>query len=363
MSESQLLTTLKMGDLTLSNRMVMAPLTRNRAGEGNVPCDLNTLYYKQRASAGLIITEASQISKTALGYPATPGIHTDEQVTGWKKITDAVHKKSGLIFIQLWHVGRISHPSMLPENSLPVAPSAIRPQGDAVTYDGMQPYVTPRSLPLSEIPSIISDYVSAAKCAKAAGFDGVEIHAANGYLLDAFLRDSTNQRTDEYGGSVENRMRLLDEVIAAVKDVWADQRIGVRLSPENQFNDISDSQPQITFNKVVDMLNKHNLAYLHVLEGDMLQGERNVDYVELKNHFDGLYMANMGYQQSTAEDALQQNHADMIAFGQLYIANPDLVERFAQGAELNEADQTTFYGGDEKGYTDYPALQTSTEPA
>jgi len=356
-SSTALFTPLSMGDLNLSNRMVMAPLTRNRAGEGNVPGDLNTLYYTQRASAGLIITEASQISETALGYPATPGIHSDAQIAGWKKVTDAVHKKGGLIFIQLWHVGRISHPSMLPDNSLPVAPSAIRPQGEAITYEGMQAFVTPRALALNEIPDLTADYVHAAKCAKAAGFDGVEIHAANGYLLDEFLRDGSNKRTDNYGGSLQNRMRLLDEVVTAVKGVWPSKRVGVRLSPENQFNDINDSQPQTTFNGVVDMLNKHDLAYLHVLEGDMLNGEREMDYLELKRHFDGLYMANMGYTQATAEEALKQGNADMIAFGQLYIANPDLVERFAQGAPLNEPDQATFYGGDEKGYTDYPALQ------
>jgi len=362
-SKSQLFTSLTVGELTLNNRIVMAPLTRNRAGEGNVPTDINTLYYSQRASAGLIITEASQISETALGYPATPGIHSDEQIKGWKKITDAVHAKGGLIFIQLWHVGRISHPSMLPDNALPVAPSAICPEGDAVTYEGMQPFVTPRALELAEIPVLISDYVKAAENAKAAGFDGIEIHAANGYLLDEFLRDGSNTRDDIYGGSVENRMRLLDEVIEAVKNVWPSEQVGVRLSPENQFNDIKDSQPQITFNAVVDMLSKHKLAYLHVLEGDMLNAKREVDYVELKRRFGGLYMANMGYNRKTAEQALNNDHADMVAFGQLFIANPDLPERFALDVPLNEPDQSTFYGGDEKGYTDYPALEEKRKSA
>jgi len=359
----QLFTPLQMGDLKLSNRMVMAPLTRNRAGEGNVPTDLNALYYTQRASAGLIITEASQISESALGYPSTPGIHSDAQIAGWKKITDAVHKEGGLMFLQLWHVGRISHPSMLPGNALPVAPSAIQPQGDAITYEGMQPFVTPRALELNEIPALIEDFVSAAKNAKAAGFDGIEVHAANGYLLDEFLRDDSNTRDDKYGGSVENRMRLLDEVISAVKQVWSSNRVGVRISPENQFNDIRDSQPQTTFNAVVDMLSKHDLAYLHVLEGDMLNNERKVDYTELRKHFAGLYMANMGYTQLTAEQALVKGDADMVAFGQLYLANPDLAERFALGAALNEPDQSTFYGGDEKGYTDYPALEVQKKQA
>ncbi|VAW68547.1 COG1902: NADH:flavin oxidoreductases, Old Yellow Enzyme family [hydrothermal vent metagenome] len=355
-SNLKLLSPLKMGELTLRNRLVMAPLTRNRS-EGYVPGDLNKRHYSQRASAGLIITEASQISAFARGYPSTPGIHEEEQVTGWKKITDEVHSKGGLMFIQLWHVGRISHPSMLPDNVLPVAPSAIRPSGEAITYDGMQAFVTPRALELDEIPGIVADYTHAAKNAREAGFDGVEIHAANGYLLDQFLRDGSNTRDDAYGGSVENRMRLLDEVISAVKNVWPSGRIGVRLSPENQFNDIRDSQPQITFNAIVDMLNKHKLAYLHVLEGDMLNAERYVDYTRLRKRFNGLYMANNGYTRASAEQALQSDNADMVAFGTLYIANPDLAERFALDAPLNEPDQATFYGGDEKGYTDYPVLQ------
>jgi len=362
-SKSQLLDSLQMGELNLANRMVMAPLTRNRAGEGNVPRDMNTLYYTQRASAGLIITEASQISASALGYPLTPGIHADEQVEGWKKITDAVHECGGLIFIQLWHVGRISHPSMLPNGELPVAPSAIRPEGDAITYEGMQPYVTPRALELNEIPGLVEDYVKAAENAKKAGFDGVEIHAANGYLLDAFLRDGSNIREDMYGGSVENRMRFLDEVITAVKGVWPANRVGVRLSPENQFNDIRDSQPQSTFNAVVDMLSTHGLAYLHVLEGDMLNSERKVDYVELRRRFGGLYIANMGYDQRSAEAAIDSGDADMVAFGQLFIANPDLPARFAAGAPLNEPDAATFYGGDEKGYTDYPSMEDEKKTA
>ncbi|VAW53105.1 NADH:flavin oxidoreductases, Old Yellow Enzyme family [hydrothermal vent metagenome] len=275
---------------------------------------------------------------------------------GWKKVVNSVHAEGGLIFLQLWHVGRISHPSMLPDNSLPVAPSAICPEGEAVTYDGMQAFVTPRALEISEIPGIIADYQSAAKNAQKAGFDGVEVHAANGYLLDQFLRDGTNKRSDNYGGSIENRTRLLNEVINAVKEVWPANRVGVRLSPENAFNDITDSQPQTTFNAVCDMLRPHNLAYLHILEGNMLNAERNVDYGELKRRFGGLYMANMGYTQQTAENALEQGHADMVSFGQLFIANPDLPERFAQGAELNVPDQATFYGGDGTGYTDYPML-------
>jgi N-ethylmaleimide reductase len=358
-SASKLFTPLSLGDLTLPNRIVMAPLTRNRAGEGNVPVALNVEYYRQRASAGLIITEASQISPQGVGYPATPGIHSDAQVAGWRKVTEAVHERGGHIFIQLWHVGRISHPSMQPDNAQPVAPSAIRPEGEAVTYEGMQPFETPRALTLEEMPGIIADYTAAAQRARDAGFDGVEIHAANGYLLDEFLRDGTNKRTDTYGGSVENRMRLLDEVVTAVAGSWPRNRIGVRLSPENQFNDIRDSQPQSTFNAVADMLRGHQLAYLHVLEGDIMGESRHVDYDELKRHFGGLYMANNSYTQASAEQAVQRGSADMIAFGRLFIANPDLPERFRLGSALNEPDPDTFYGGGASGYTDYPALASS----
>ena len=362
-STNDLFTPISLGDLKLPNRIVMAPLTRNRAGEGNAPTGLNAEYYAQRASAGLIISEGSQISLQGTGYPATPGIHSKEQEAGWRQVTDAVHAEGGHIFIQLWHTGRISHPSMQPDNVQPVAPSAIRPEGEAMTYNGMQAFETPRALNLDEIPGVIADYVDAAKRAKDAGFDGVEIHAANGYLLDQFLRDGTNTRDDIYGGSVENRMRLLDEVITAVSEVWPTNRIGVRLTPENTFNDIQDSQPQATFNAVVDMLRGHKLAYLHVLEGDMMSDERQVDYAELNRRFEGFYLANNGYSKATAEQALQQGNADMVAFGKSFIANPDLPERFAQDAVLNEPDQKTFYGGDAKGYTDYPTLQQAQKQA
>jgi len=353
-----LFTPFAMGGLTLPNRIVMAPMTRNRAGEGNVPTEMNALYYAQRASAGLIISEGSQISPQGVGYPATPGIHSDEQVAGWRKVTDAVHVRGGHIFIQLWHVGRISHPSMQPDNALPVAPSAIRPRGEAVTYEGMKPFETPRALTLDEIPGVVADYASAAQRARDAGFDGVEIHSANGYLLDQFLRDGTNARTDAYGGSVENRMRLLDEVVTAVCGVWPANRVGVRLSPENSFNDIRDSRPQATFNAVVDMLHTHKLAYLHVLEGDMLSDDDSrVDYIELRRRFEGLYMANNGYTRESAEQALQQGSADLVSFGRPFIANPDLPERFARNAPLIEPDPNTFYGGGAEGYTDYPTLE------
>jgi N-ethylmaleimide reductase len=342
--------------VALPNRIVLAPLTRNRAGAGNVPQALNASYYEQRASAGLIITEASQISPQGVGYPATPGIHSEAQVAGWKQVTETVHKQGGRLFLQLWHVGRISHPSLQPDNDLPVAPSSIRPQGDAITYRGPRPFETPRALETDEIPAIIADYETAAGHARDAGFDGVEIHSANGYLLDQFLRDSTNQRSDQYGGDINNRLRLLDEVVSVVTSVWGSDRVGVRLSPENSFNDIHDSQAQQTFNAVADMLRGHALCYLHVVEGDMMSGDSHLDYRELKRRFCGLYMANNGYDFARATRAIQEGSADLVSFGRLFLANPDLPARFAQGSALNEPDPDTFYGGDENGYTDYPTL-------
>lgn len=347
----------KLGEITTSNRIMMAPLTRNRAAPGNVPQDMNVEYYRQRATAGLIITEASQVSPQGVGYPSTPGIYSSEQVAGWKKVTDAVHAEGGRIFIQLWHVGRISHPSLQPNNALPVAPSAIKPHGEAVTYEGMQAFVEPHALEQDEIKAIINDYKQAAENAKAAGFDGIEVHAANGYLLDQFLRDGANQRKDEYGGSLENRYRFLAEVLDAVIQVWGPSHVGVRLSPENAFNDISDSNPQETFNYVAQQLGKLGLAYLHVLEGNMMGGDKKVDYQKLKSNFAGHYMANCGYTFETAQEAIQQGKADSIAFGSLYIANPDLVERFRVSAELNTPNPDTFYGGNEEGYTDYPFME------
>ncbi len=348
-----LFTPLKLGSLVIPNRIVMAPLTRNRADKDNAPQQLQVEYYTQRASAGLIITEASQISEQAVGYPSTPGIHHPVQVSAWCTVTDAVHDKGGRIFLQLWHVGRISHPSLQVNNQLPVAPSAIKPAGEAVTYQGMQEFVEPRALELEEINDIVQQFQSAAHNAKIAGFDGVEIHAANGYLLDQFLRDGTNQRQDIYGGSAENRSRLITEVIEAVLLEWHASQIGIRLSPENSFNDIHDSNPQATFNMVTEQINKYGLAYLHVLEGDMNETAKQVDYSQIKSRFDGVYMANMGYTKATAQHSIEQQQSDLVAFGSLYIANPDLVERFADDSELNIPDPETFYGGDEKGYTDY----------
>lgn len=347
-----------LGRIALNNRIVMAPLTRNRAGAGNVPQPINAEYYAQRASAGLIISEATPVSATGHGYPFTPGIHDAAQMEGWKLVTQAVHAKGGKIVLQIWHVGRISHPSLQPANALPVAPSAIKPAGQAFTYEGLQDYVTPRALAVEELPGIVADYVRATRNALEAGFDGVEVHAANGYLLDQFLRDGTNHRTDEYGGSMENRTRLLLEVTKAVVEVAGADRVGVRISPLNPFNDISDSNPQALFNHVADSLSPFGLAYLHVVEGGMGGSEvQSFDFAVLRQHFKGPYIANLGYDKAKGNDAITSGHADAVAYGALYIANPDLVERFQQNAPLNTPDQSTFYGGDAKGYTDYPTLQ------
>lgn len=357
---NELFSPVQLGRIELANRIVMAPLTRNRAGEGGVPQDLNATYYAQRASAGLIITEATPISLMAHGYPALPGIYTDAQVAGWKKVVDAVHAKGGKIVLQLWHVGRISHPSLLPDNVTPVAPSAIKPAGQAFTYQGLQDFVTPRALAADEMPGIIDDYRKATQNALAAGFDGVEVHGANGYLIDQFLRDGSNQRTDQYGGSIDNRTRLLLEVVAAVCREAGAERVGVRISPINPFNDMRDSSPQALFNHVAESLNYFNLAYLHVMEVGIRDNDDPLppfDFNELRRLYHGNYMANGGYDLVRGSAVIASGQADCVAYGVPYIANPDLVERFRHNAPLNTADASTFYGGTEKGYTDYPTLQ------
>lgn len=354
---SDLFSPVKLGSIAMSNRMVMAPLTRNRASMEGVPQDINVTYYEQRASAGLIITEATPISPMGHGYPLLPGIYTDAQIAGWKKVTDAVHAKGGKIVIQLWHVGRISHPTLL-NGATPVAPSAIKPAGKAFTFDGLVDYVTPRALEASELPGIVADYVQAAKNALQAGFDGVEIHSANGYLLDQFLRDGSNQRTDSYGGSIENRARLLMEVTKAVVDAIGSDKVGLRLSPVNPFNDMKDSNPQAVFNYVTEQLNQFNLAYLHVVEGGIHGGgvADPFDFAAMRKLCKSPYIANLSYDKATGNAAIASGHADAIAYGVPFIANPDLVERFRKDAPLNQADSSSFYGGSEKGYTDYPTL-------
>jgi len=347
----------KLGDLTLPNRLVMAPLTRNRAGEGDGPRDITATYYAQRASAGLLISEGSQISQQGQGYLSTPGIYTPQQVAHWRKVTDAVHKAGGRIFIQIWHVGRVSHTSLQPGGGAPVGPSAIRAQTKTFLHEGFADVSEPRALDLSEIPGILRDYENAARNAKEAGFDGVEIHAANGYLLDQFMKDGSNHRRDAYGGSIANRARLTIEAAEAVLKVWDKGRVGIRLSPA-KVNDAADSNPQALFSHVVEKLDGLGLGYIHMIEG-ATQGDRNavdVDYVGLRRSFRGTYIANNGYDRAMAAEAISSGRADLVAFGRLFISNPDLVERFRLNAPLNEPDRATFYGGDAKGYTDYPSL-------
>jgi N-ethylmaleimide reductase len=358
----------KLGDLILPHRIVMAPLTRSRSSQpGDIPNDMNVEYYKQRSSAALIISEATQISPQGKGYAFTPGIHSEEQIAGWKKITDEIHAQGSRTFMQLWHVGRVSHSSLQPGNFLPVAPSAIAvSEGQAFTYQGMQDFETPRALDFNEMPSIVEQYRQAAINAKEAGFDGVEIHAANGYLLDQFLKDGTNKRDDVYGGGIENRSRLVLDVTQAVTDVWGGNRVGIRISPTGTFNAMSESNPQALYNYLVEKLNQFNLAYLHVVEelgiGDVGETE-GFNFETLRQVFNGAYMANGGYTGETAEQSLNDGNSDFIAFGVPFISNPDLPERIKQGADLNEADPNTFYGGDEKGYIDYPSLGPQLNPA
>jgi len=353
-----------LGPYLLTNRIVMAPLTRSRASEDGTPTPLMAEYYAQRTSAGLIITEGTNVSPQGRGYAFTPGIYDPAQTEAWRRVTEAVHVKGGRIFAQLWHVGRISHPSLQPHGALPVAPSAIRPQATAFTATGFQSCVTPRALETQEIPEIVEQYRRAAQNALAAGFDGVEIHAANGYLIEQFLRDSTNKRVDAYGGSVENRARFLLDVTRAVVSVCGPGRVGIRLSPVSPVNDIGpDEDPQSTYSYVVERLNALALAYLHVIEG-VTQGPRTVpggfgfDLRILRGAYTGTYIGNNGYDLTLALEARQHNLADLIAFGRLYIANPDLVERFRAGAPLNVPDRSTFFGGGAQGYTDYPFLRT-----
>ncbi|WP_158809775.1 alkene reductase [Beijerinckia sp. L45] len=355
----KLFTPFRLGDLELPNRIVMAPLTRSRATHGtDAPNALVADYYRQRATAGLLISEATQISQQGQGYIWTPGIYTDAQIAGWSDVTKAVHDANGRIFIQLWHVGRISHTSLQPNGGQPVGPSAIRANGKTFTESGPADLSEPRALELSEIPGIVGDYVKAAENAKTAGFDGVEIHAANGYLLEQFIKDGTNKRTDAYGGSIENRVRLVLEVTDAILTVLPKGKVGIRLSPVSPFNDISDSAPEKVYFHLVEELSRRGLAYIHVIEGST-GGQRDFapfDYAGLRKAFGGAYMANNGYTRELAAETLDADKADLIAFGVPFLANPDLVERLRRNAPLNKPDQATFYGGDAKGYTDYPTL-------
>ncbi len=362
-----LLTPETFGAIVASNRVIMAPLTRMLAGAGDVPGPLAAEYYAQRASAGFIITEASQICPLGKGYPATPGIYSDEQVAGWRRVTDAVHAKGGKIVSQLWHVGRISHSSLHPDEGLPVAPSAIAPKGQVYrTSWQLADYETPRALSVSEIADVIASYRHAALQAKAAGFDGVEVHSANGYLLDQFLQDGSNRRTDAYGGSLANRTRLVLEVVKAVIEVWGSARVGIRLSPYGTFNAMSDSDSLGLFTYVIEQLNQLQLGYLHLIEPRATDAGASDRVYEgapstarlFRKLYNGKVVMAGGYQRESAEEAITIGLADGIAFGRLFIANPDLPARLELGAPLNRYDRSTFYGGGEKGYTDYPFLKS-----
>ena len=365
MTASKLFEPSKLGSITLSNRIAMAPLTRNRAIAGMVPNPLAIEYYGQRASAGLLITEASQVSQQGQGYQDTPGIYSPEQIAAWRKVTDRVHERGGRIFIQLWHVGRISHTSLQPNGGAPVAPSAIQAKTKTFVGGAFTDVSAPRALELGEIPGIVDSFKRGAANALTAGFDGVEIHGANGYLLDQFAKDGSNKRNDAYGGSIENRAKLMLEVAKAVAAEAGADRTGIRISPVTPANDVSDSNPQPLFDHIVDGLNAEKLVYIHVIEG-ATGGPRDIapfDYASLRKRFSGTYIANNGYDLTLANKVLAANEADLIAFGKLFISNPDLVERLKTGAPLNAPDKATFYGGGAKGYTDYPTLAGALDTA
>lgn len=349
---------IKIDNYLLPNRIFMAPMTRCRSSEGNVPNEMMARYYAQRASAGLIITEATQISTRGIGYPHTPGIHTSAQVEGWKQVTKAVHEKGGRIFLQLWHVGRISHPAFH-NGAFPFAPSAIKPAGSIYTPEGMKEFVTPHALSTGEIKTVVEQYVQGAKNAIEAGFDGVEIHGANGYLIDQFLRDGTNTRDDEYGGSVENRGRFLFEIIEGICAAIGSEKTGLRLSPSGTFNDMKDSDPQNHFTYICEKLNGFDLAYLHIidaLEGDIRHGANVVELSVLREAYKGVLIANGGYTKERGNKAIQSGLADAVAFAALFLANPDLPERFHADAQLNTPNPDMFYTQGEEGYLDYPTM-------
>ena len=362
MADAPLFTPFAIGSLQLPNRFVMSPMTRGRAQPDGTPVDLMGEYYKQRSSAGLIVTEATAISKQGAGWLGAPGIWNESHVSGWRIVTDTVHQAGGRIFLQLWHTGRVSHPDFQ-GGALPVAPSAVAAKGDTRTPKGKQPYVTPRELTIPEIHSIVADYGAAARRAKGAGFDGVELHAANGYLVDQFLRDGSNQRKDEFGGSIANRIRFLDHVVEALVAAWSAGRVGVRISPTGAYNDMKDSAPRELFVAAAEALAKRRIGYLHVIEA--LPGSfMHVPWPEritphLRKVFKGAVIMNGGYDAASATKALQAGEGDLIAFGVPFLANPDFPERVKQAAPLNKPDFATFYTPGPKGYSDYPALAAS----
>jgi N-ethylmaleimide reductase len=357
---SPILQSVALGALHLKNRIVMAPMTRSRSNDEGVPPDYAADYYAQRADAGLIVTEATNISAQARGYPRTPGIWTAAQIAAWRRVTAAVHHRDGKIFLQLWHTGRMSHPDML-NGALPVAPSALKPEGQIRVHEGMKDFVTPRALELEEIPAIVDDYRRAAENAMRAGFDGVEVHSANNYLLEQFVRDSTNLRTDRYGGSLENRLRFPLEVVKAVVDVWGADRVGIRISPVTTApgNTPLDSDTTATFGAYVDALSDLGLLYIHDIEGvTQLSREASdgTSFAALRRRFKGAYVANNQYTLALAEAALAAGDADLFSIGRPFIANPDLIERLRTGAPLAEAPKAYWYGGDANGYSNWPTM-------
>ncbi|HYD98572.1 MAG TPA: alkene reductase [Alphaproteobacteria bacterium] len=363
MARTDLFSNFRLGPTALANRIVMAPMTRSRAGAGLVPSELAPLYYSQRAGAGLIIAEATHAQPEGVGYIDTPGIHTDEQVAGWRRVTEAVHRAGGRIFLQLWHTGRIGHHSFQPDGGAPVAPSAIAAAGNAFTREGPKPFPVPRALEAEEIPGIVANFALGARRAVEAGFDGVELHGANGYLIDQFLRDGTNRRTDAYGGSIANRSRFLLEIVQAVTAAIGAERVGVRISPFAQYNDMNDSDPHALFRHVAQALNPFGLAYLHVIEpasaGHPMAAPAGTERLlpSLRRLFDAPIIVNGGYDKASAEATLAAGLADLVSFGAPFVSNPDLPARFATGAALTPPDASTFYGGGAKGYVDYPFME------
>jgi N-ethylmaleimide reductase len=362
-SDINLFTPVQLGSYTLSNRMVMAPMTRLRAID-NLPNSLMAIYYAQRATAGLVVTECTMVSPMSMGYINCPGIYSKEQISGWQLVTDAVHEKGGTIFLQLWHSGRISHPSLL-NGELPVAPSAIAASGKLHTPIGKVSMETPRILEIQEIPEIVQQFRQGAENALAAGFDGVELHGAFGYLIDQFLQDCSNQRTDEYGGSVQNRARFMLEVVEAVASVWGASRVGIKLSPSNTYYGMGDSNPQETFGYAIDALNQFGLAYLHLMEPNETD-LANRDVMNpvtpyFRKIYQGTLITNGDYDHPKGDSILARGDADLVSFGRLFLANPDLPKRFELDASLNTPDSKTFYGPDAKGYTDYPFLELQTK--
>ncbi len=358
-----LLRPISIGKYQLKNRVIMAPLTRRRATDDHVPTDMMADHYKQRASAGLIIAEATNISVQAVGYMNSPGIYNEQQVHAWRKVTNAVHEKDGVIFLQLWHVGRVSHPLVQAGGGLPVAPSAIKPEGEVLTPDGHKKHETPRALETDEVHGIVNDYRNAAINAIAAGFDGVEIHSANGYLPDQFLHDGSNQRTDQYGRSIENRSRFVMEIVDACCAAIGSNKVGIRLSPNGNYKDVFDSDPVALYDYLINKLNDFKLAYLHIMESysPLVPAEKYKKYLKVvtphyRKIYKGKLITNVNFDYDSGNKIIKEGNADMVAFGKAFISNPDLVEKFRIEALLTPWDESTFYHGGEKGYIDYPSV-------